>query len=405
VGGGYGNTANGLWATIPGGSYNSTAGQSSFAAGYEAKALNDGAFVWSDSQGGDFSSTNNDSFNVQAHGGARFVTGGSGLNVDGPVTAASLDAINGPVGIGTTTPKHTLDVAGNIWLGMEQEGADFTELGDTLYLGSPRKYLSNTLGAPVAGNTDWVNLMAHPLSAGILFGLSGPSDTDPHSSPVPLMVIQSGGNVGIGTTTPAGHLSVSTANGTVSIADDAFTPALVMSGGPAPGILRVRNGLEVWPNTSATAAGKVDVRGTNGIADITLDGGNGQITCVTLNMTSDRAAKENFTAVNPREVLAKVTALPVTQWNYKTDNRGVQHLGPMAQDFQAAFGLDGQDYTHISVIDEGGVALAAIQGLSQKLDEKDAQIKELETSVAELIKLVAQLAAQSAPVKASGGAL
>ena len=93
-------------------------------------------------------------------------------------------------------------------------------------------------------------------------------------------------------------------------------------------------------------------------------------------LTSDRNAKENFTAVNAREVLAKVASLPVTEWNYKTDTKDVQHIGPMAQDFQAAFQL-GTDDKHISVVDEGGVALAAIQGLNQKLNEKDAEIQTL----------------------------
>jgi hypothetical protein len=49
----------------------------------------------------------------------------------------------------------------------------------------------------------------------------------------------------------------------------------------------------------------------------------------------------------------------------------------MAQDFHAAFGLNGADDKHISVVDEGGVALAAIQGLNQKLDEKAAEIQTL----------------------------
>jgi hypothetical protein len=108
-------------------------------------------------------------------------------------------------------------------------------------------------------------------------------------------------------------------------------------------------------------------------------------------LTSDRNAKENFTAVNAREVLARVAALPVTQWNYKTDSKDVQHIGPMAQDFQAAFQLSADD-RHISVVDEGGVALAAIQGLNQKLDEKDAEIKNLEKKLDALQAVVKQLA-------------
>jgi hypothetical protein len=109
-------------------------------------------------------------------------------------------------------------------------------------------------------------------------------------------------------------------------------------------------------------------------------------------LTSDRDAKENFIAVNPRDVLARVAALPVTQWNYKTDSKDVQHIGPMAQDFQAAFQLSADD-KHISVVDEGGVALAAIQGLNQKLNEKDAEIQNLEKKLDALQALVKQLAA------------
>src|SRR5208337_2635435 len=98
-------------------------------------------------------------------------------------------------------------------------------------------------------------------------------------------------------------------------------------------------------------------------------------------------------AVNAREVLAKVASLPVTEWNYKTDHKSVQHIGPMAQDFQAAFHLSTDD-KHISVVDEGGVALAAIQGLNQKLNEKDAEIQDLKRSVAELKKIMASLSHQ-----------
>jgi chromosome segregation ATPase len=46
----------------------------------------------------------------------------------------------------------------------------------------------------------------------------------------------------------------------------------------------------------------------------------------------------------------------------------------MAQDFQAAFHLSADD-KHISVVDEGGVALAAIQGLNQKLEEAQRAVK------------------------------
>jgi hypothetical protein len=65
----------------------------------------------------------------------------------------------------------------------------------------------------------------------------------------------------------------------------------------------------------------------------------------------------------------------------------------MAQDFRAAFGLGESDRT-ITTVDADGVALAAIQGLNLKLEEKDAEIQALKKSVAELKELVGQLATQ-----------
>jgi hypothetical protein len=45
-----------------------------------------------------------------------------------------------------------------------------------------------------------------------------------------------------------------------------------------------------------------------------------------------------------------------------------RHIGPMAQDFHAAFGLDGTDDKHIATVDADGAALAAIQGLNAKVE-------------------------------------
>jgi hypothetical protein len=115
--------------------------------------------------------------------------------------------------------------------------------------------------------------------------------------------------------------------------------------------------------------------------------------------SSDRNLKQDFAAVNPQTVLARVAALPVQTWSYKAQPEQ-KHLGPVAQDFHAAFGL-GADDVSIATVDEGGVALAAIQGLNQKLEEtqqavkaKDAEIQNLEKKLDALQAVVKELAAQ-----------
>ncbi len=101
---------------------------------------------------------------------------------------------------------------------------------------------------------------------------------------------------------------------------------------------------------------------------------------------SDRNAKENFRPVAGREVLAKVAAMPISSWTYKNSD-GSTHLGPVAQDFHAAFDL-GVDDTSIATIDADGVALAAIQGLNEVVKEKDAEIQALKQRLDRLEKLI-----------------
>ena len=109
---------------------------------------------------------------------------------------------------------------------------------------------------------------------------------------------------------------------------------------------------------------------------------------------SDRNAKENFRTADAREVLEKVVALPMQTWNYKSQDASIRHIGPMAQDFKAAFDL-GESETGIATVDADGVALAAIQGLNQKLEETRAQNLEFKRRLAELERLVQQLETQA----------
>jgi hypothetical protein len=120
-------------------------------------------------------------------------------------------------------------------------------------------------------------------------------------------------------------------------------------------------------------------------------GSHMNIYCLAVIPTSDRNAKENFTPLDTRSVLEKVVALPLTEWNYKADPV-TKHIGPMAQDFYAAFGV-GPDDKHIATVDADGVALAAIQGLNQKFEEREASLRgKLEHKETEITELKQQLA-------------
>ena len=96
---------------------------------------------------------------------------------------------------------------------------------------------------------------------------------------------------------------------------------------------------------------------------------------------SDQNMKEEFEPVDTREVLEKVAALPMTTWKYKTQDASIRHIGPMAQDFHAAFGV-GETELGITGIDADGVALAAIQALKRENDELKARLERLEAIMA-----------------------
>ncbi len=103
----------------------------------------------------------------------------------------------------------------------------------------------------------------------------------------------------------------------------------------------------------------------------------------TINSGSDVNAKADFSPIDTAAILERVINLPIQHWRFKTESPEVTHVGPMAQDFRAAFGL-GDVSTAIATVDADGVALAAIQGLSRIVRERDAEIDELKRSVAEL---------------------
>ncbi len=94
--------------------------------------------------------------------------------------------------------------------------------------------------------------------------------------------------------------------------------------------------------------------------------------------SSDRAAKDNFTTVDGNMILAQLAEIPVSSWNYKNESESIRHIGPVAQDFYAAFGLGDSDKT-IGTIDADGISLAAIQALysrSQDLESENSALRQ-----------------------------
>lgn len=102
-------------------------------------------------------------------------------------------------------------------------------------------------------------------------------------------------------------------------------------------------------------------------------------------------------SVDTLNVLNRLLALPILTWAYTNESK-VRHIGPMAQDWKAAYPELGSDDKHIGAGDLGSVALAAIQGLNEKLTaalkEKDVEIITLKRKLSALKMESAKFAAK-----------
>lgn len=125
---------------------------------------------------------------------------------------------------------------------------------------------------------------------------------------------------------------------------------------------------------TASPAAKLDVAG-----DMLVHG--------TIAQLSSRSAKEHFAPVDGAGVLARLAALPISTWNYIGAGESDRHLGPVAEDFHAAFGLGASDH-FVAPTDVAGVALASVKALQDEVRERDERIDQLEARLRELEDLV-----------------
>ena len=166
IAGGLNNTAGGNYATVPGGQNNIASGAYSFAAGQRAQALNQGAFVWADSQSATFASTANNQFLIRAQGG---------------------------VGIGTTSPQQSLSLAGG--LNIDQNGQNNGAFNNGSASGSCLSFGSGS-GEGIASQRNGGSTA------------SGQDGLEFYTDFINRMTILQNGNVGIGTTSPETQLEV-----------------------------------------------------------------------------------------------------------------------------------------------------------------------------------------------------
>ena len=181
----------------------------------------------------------------------------------------------------------------------------------------------------------------------------------------------------------------------------------------------LHDGSFVWADDtfvdfSSSAARTFSVRSTGGARFVlAVDGaGNPTWTCSVASegswaCSSDRDLKEELVEADGTTLLETLAEMPIYYWS--AIGSETRHIGPMAQDFAASFGVGGSD-TSIATIDLDGVALAAIQGLHAQNQVLEAEKTELRINVDQLTARVEALehaigtrspGAASAPVEST----
>ena len=441
IGGGSQNTNSGAYAVIGGGWSNSATGYGSFIGGGGSDGIDAGNLA-----SGDHSSVVGGAANTAGNTGAS-VGGGGGNTASGIYTtiggglanSASLDMAtvsggygNAASGIGAFVGGGGIDAADG-YSGNTASGAFATVTGGT---GNTANETWDTVGGGAAntagglastipggfGNTasGFFSLAAGYQAQALHYGTFVWADYSPSgffsSTASNQFLIRAGGGVGIGTNNPTdAALSVM---GRVRLNDSSIFfrsgtdtnhgvgwygtgktfagfapdgPALFGWAGGALGTAQYGQQIALVWNSS----GRVGI-GTTSPSTL-LQVGSATCNGTTWANGSDRNAKENFKPVDARSILKKVTALPVSRWNYKEDTAS-EHIGPMAQDFYAAFNV-GPDDKHIATVDADGVALAAIQGLNEKVEvgsqKAEARIRELEVNLGQKETEMAELREQN----------
>ena len=209
-------------------------------------------------------------------------------------------------------------------------------------------------------------------------------------APTSSIDVAASGDVGIGTSSPQYKLDVATTGENALLA-----------------VRRTDNGsiIKFAANLSNGAIGTVNdfpvVFTVNNTSKMTLDSsGNlttiGSMNATAFNTTSDKNVKENFGPINQATILDRLANMPISTWNFIADGTKTKHMGPMAQDFYAAFGL-GADDKHIATVDADGVTFAAIQELNTRNQALSSENAVLHSQVDDLAARVSALESGSSP--------
>ncbi len=413
VAGGSANTASGFQSVVPGGSFNVAAGQGSFAAGSRAQANHEGSFVWGDkSFVANFASTAPNQFLIRAAGG---------------------------VGIGKNNPATALDVAGTVTAtGFTGDGSSLTGVAK---LGAANTFAANqtmtsSLGIGTNNPADRLHLVGQAIRARVQstdgtfagyiaknsaaewftgVGGSGGEWLLYQNSPsfAPRLVVNTSGNVGIGTETPATRLTVATSTATYGIEHTDGTRRLSTylstSGGwfgtrsPDPLYFFVNDG---GPAMTILTSGNVGIGRSPSANRLEVEGNASKTSAGAWLSNSDRRIKQDIRTVE--SALDTLDRVRLVSFRYTDDYRAAHpsvtdrpYLNVIAQEFAEVFPdhvqssgeklPDGSEILQVDTYPLTIYTAAAVQELKDRVETEVAGLRQENAALKARLERLEQL--------------
>lgn len=318
-------------------------------------------------------SASSDEFRLQDNdgGGRPLVVDAGGDSGGAPTNSLYIASNDGDIGLGTSTPTEPLHIVdASPQIRYERSGSN--------------SWFSGALGA----SADLFFIGSNQLAPQFLVNRSAPGGT---------LQIGDGGNIGMGTSPNAAlHLERADGSARLLVEEGAGSASarelfkLSNNGGPFF-IFENRNLGESYAFAmGATGHFLISHQQSSGVQFRLKPNGDadfqGDVTANGMLLTSAREAKTDISPVDSATILEKVASMDISEWRYRRDATTKLHIGPMAGDFRAIFGLG--DGKHISAVDLTGVSLAAIKGLAAENRAKERLIERLESRIERLERLV-----------------
>ncbi len=307
-------------------------------------------------------------------------TGGRFSVKDVSTTFFTLSQASGNIGIGTTSPSAKL----HIYNGSVLCSGD---TGTTPVSGSGRRLMwIPSKGAFRAGYAhlsfwDDANIGMYSAAMGAYTTASGNFSTamgsittasGSHSTAIGYNAVADGNeSIAMGS-----HVTTNMKDGSFILGDNSSSTTNAGNTNINQFMARFNGGYVLYSNTALTTGVYMN-GGVNGWTNI-----------------SDRNKKENFRPIDGEDLLSKIRSMSITEWNYKQSDPSIKYIGPVAQDFYAAFHLGGTDSLGINSISIDGVNMAAVQALEKRtaeLKEKSAELEMVKSRVAELERRLERL--------------